>query len=109
MIHGQSVDVFPLGEDIDVHVNRDRGEVSLECGEVAFERLRKLIEADCGLDELIGNRIKDIRQIEIRNVSSKQRPMQSRHPLISLARGIVVMAALFLLVLWVVAIADRAR
>ncbi len=56
-----------MADEIEVHIDPDRGVLSLDCGEDAFVRLRDLLISEANLDETVHGLVDRIHLVEIQS------------------------------------------
>lgn len=85
-----------MSDDIEVHFDPQRGQLSLACDEEAFSRLRDLIFKEALIPEIVGPPSLDAWKIELVSASAivSQRQHLSRWRA-SVGVGLATMAALF--------------
>jgi hypothetical protein len=86
-----------LADDIEVHYDPRRGELSLSCGNTAFARLRSAVIAEAAVDKIILGTSDHIRHIEITSVPVVQPPARFIDRTGLLACGVLGFVLLFVL------------
>jgi hypothetical protein len=54
-----------VSDDIEVHFDPARGDLTLNCGAEAFDRIRRTVCAEAGLSEVAGHPPESVRYIEV--------------------------------------------
>jgi hypothetical protein len=54
-----------MADEIEIHFDPARGDLTLTCGEVGFDRLRRAVCAEAGFEEICGHATDCVQQIDI--------------------------------------------
>jgi hypothetical protein len=97
-------------DDIEVHFDPGRGELSLSCGDEAFTRVRDAVVAAADLGDAAINGVPaGVRAIVVDRVPPPRSPARLRDRLALLGCGVVGFAVLFVLVVGLGTIAGWVR
>ena len=94
-----------MADDIEIHYDSQRGDLTLTCGDAAFARLRDIIVAEAQIAEMIEVEGGEVQRVEIEVWPSTRTTSRSLDSTALLVWGLVVFAVLFVLIVGLVTIA----
>jgi hypothetical protein len=93
-----------VSDDIEVHYNPRRGDLSLSCGQEAFARLRDAVVAEAGIAVVIAEQPGAVKRIDIQAEPPAAVPVRLRDRIALLGCTVIVLAIVFVMAVGVATI-----